>query len=56
MKKADLIVCIDGIRVIKNLEGSNSIYYSHPEEKVLKVMTRPATQQDLNNCLSKLGF
>lgn len=56
MKKADLIICTDGNRVIKNLEGSNSSYYAHSSEKIVKVLTCPATPEYLRSCCVKLGI
>lgn len=56
MKKADLIFCVDGNRVLKNIEGSSSTYYPSNREQVIEVNFRKATCSDINLGLKNLGI
>jgi hypothetical protein len=55
MKEADLILCRDGNRVIKNREGSINLYSPAKGEEATRVMARPATESDIYDALEGIG-
>lgn len=54
--KATLVICTNGKRYIKEIEGSGDIYIADPSEETRQVIIIPASGELLLEEIHKLGF